>query len=358
MNDLNSSSSSDEQIFVKNQLNKMVTFVPNERAFFNYETKSLNRTYNYLYNESKCRITLPEISRDSLIISSLLSIRRLIVRIGVFYETGSSIQLFFGSGLLLNDKLVLTCAHNFDAIEWEDKPIRHSKIVICCLDPANESLFSMFNPSDDLIEAKLFRRGLIQDNMSNYDESNVNTTDLAILLLDKHIQSLSSNEFFDPKLNSLLPKSNDIPMNSQLFLISYNGELTDNNELNPYKDEKGFENVSIDKLNFYHNVNHKSVSIGRLIQDSPSNDKHVMHSCSTLRGSSGGVVLYSTGKFAGIHIGVANSRKRKHNDVFFNKETFNKFLPVASTKFRQFIIESIIPNIDNDTADKWQFDSK
>lgn len=121
---------------------------------------------------------------------------------------------------------------------------------MCCLDPANESLFSMFNPSDDLIEAKLIRRGLIQDNMSNYDESNVNTTDLAILLLEKPIEGLSSNELFDPKLNSLLPKSNDIPMNSQLFLISYNGELTDNNELNPNKDEKGFENVTIDKLNF------------------------------------------------------------------------------------------------------------
>jgi hypothetical protein len=295
-----------------------------------------------------------------LIISSLLNIRRLIVRIGVFYDTGSTIQLFFSSGLLLNDKLVLTCSHSFDAIEWDNKPVRYTKIFICSLDPANETLFSVFNPSDDLMEAKIIRRGLIEDIMSDYDQSKDTITDLAVLLLDKPIKDLSSCDFFDPKLNSSLSQSNDIPINSQLFVISYNGELTDNSELNPYKYEKGFENVSIDKLNYYHNVNHKSVSIGRLIRDSSSNDPHILHNCSTLKESSGGVVLDSTGKFVGIHIGIANSRKQKQNDIFFNQETFNKLLPVTSRAFRLFINQSILPNIDTDqlTYDKWRFDSK
>ena len=120
--------------------------------------------------------------------------------------------------------------------------------------------FPVFNPSDDLTEAKIIRRGLIQDYISDYDESKSNTTDLAILTLDKPMKSLLLNELFDPKLSSL-SKPNDIPINTQLFLISYNGELTDNNDLGRYKYEKGFESVIIDKLNFYHNVNHKSVSI-------------------------------------------------------------------------------------------------
>jgi V8-like Glu-specific endopeptidase len=81
-----------------------------------------------------------------------------------------------------------------------------------------------------------------------------------------------------------------------------------------------------------------------------------MHSCSTLRGSSGGIILDSNGRFVGIHIGTFNSRKTKQNQLFFNKETFNKFLPVTSTAFREFIKQSILPNIDNDElAQKWGF---
>jgi hypothetical protein len=334
----------------------VIKFVPNERAFFNPQTKLLDQTYNYIYDGSKCEIFLPEIPRDTLIIPSLLNIRQLIVRIGVFYENGSTIQVFFGSGVLLNNKLILTCAHNFDAIESENGIIRYTKIFVCSSDPANERLFSLVNPSEKLIEAKIIRRGLIEDNMSDYDESKSNSTDLAILALDKPLQDLSSNQFFDPKLNLLLSNSNDIPINSQLFLISYNGELTDNDDLNPYKHEKGFEDVTIDKLNFYHNVNHKSVSIGRLIEKSSSNNAYAMHSCSALRGSSGGIILDSNGRFVGIHIGIFNSRKNKQNQLFFNKETFNKFLPVTSTVFREFIKQSILPNIDNDElAQKWGF---
>ncbi|UJR24114.1 hypothetical protein I4U23_027081 [Adineta vaga] len=323
MSDLHSSTSSDEQLFVLNQLNKVLKFVPNERTFYNSQIKLLDRTYTYIYDRSKCQIELPEIPRENIIISSLLSIRQLIVRIGVFYENDSTIQLFFGS------------------------------------DPANERLFSVFNPSDDLIEAKIIRRGLIQENMSDYDETKSNTTDLAILALDKPMKDLSLNECFDPQFTSFLSNSNHIRINSKLFLISYNGELTDNDDLNPYKYEKGFENVTIDKLNFYHNVNHKSVSIGRLIQESSSYDPYAMHSCSTLRGASGGVLLDSTGRFAGIHVGVANSRKRKQNEFFFNKDTFNKFIPVTSTAFQEFINQSIIQNIDNDElAQKWRCDTK
>ena len=182
----------------------------------------------------------------------------------------------------MNNKLVLTCSHNFDTIKWENRIVRYTKIFICSLDLANETLFSVFNSIDHLIEAKIIHRGLIQDDISNYDETKANTTDFAILTLDKLMKSLLLNEFFDLKLNSL-SKPNDIPIYSQLFLISNNGELTNNNDLDSYKYKKGFEIVTINKF--------------------------IIHCCTALRGSSGSVILDSTGRFTGIHVGIANLRK-------------------------------------------------
>ena len=69
---------------------------------------------------------------ENEIISSLLSVRKSIVRIGVLYERESAIEMFFGSGLLLTDELILTCAHNFDPIIWSTKKVPYSKIYICC----------------------------------------------------------------------------------------------------------------------------------------------------------------------------------------------------------------------------------
>jgi len=123
------------------------------------------------------------------------------------------------------------------------------------------------------------------------------------------------------------------------------------------KSIKGFDNVTIDKLNSHHNANYKSISIGRLIEScSTSQYQYATHNCSTLRGSSGALMLDATGRFAGIHIGIINSRKGKYSDMFFNKETYNKFIPVDSKLFRKFIHQEILPNFNNDEiAKKWRF---
>jgi V8-like Glu-specific endopeptidase len=84
-----------------------------------------------------------------------------------------------------------------------------------------------------------------------------------------------------------------------------------------------------------------------------------MHDCSTLPGSSGSLILDSFGRLAGIHIGIANSRKEKTSGIFFNNETFNKYIPINTNAFRQFISETIIPNInDDELTQKWTFISK
>jgi len=60
-------------------------------------------------------------------ISSLLSIGKLVVRIGIIYEHNASAKMIFASGFLITDRLVLTCAHNFDVIQWANQKVRYSK---------------------------------------------------------------------------------------------------------------------------------------------------------------------------------------------------------------------------------------
>jgi hypothetical protein len=105
------------------------------------------------------------------------------------------------------------------------------------------------------MEAKISRGGLEKDNISDYDEVKSRTTDLALFIFDKPIANLLKEEYFAPKINSSSFKRGDIPINSKLFLIDCNGELCNDADLNPYKHGKGFQNVTINKLNFYQNVN-------------------------------------------------------------------------------------------------------
>ncbi|CAF2858374.1 unnamed protein product [Rotaria sp. Silwood2] len=353
--ELNSSSSSEEQQVGLNQINKIPEYYSTERAFFNFETNSFERTHPYVYDGSNWQISLPNMNSESELMSSLLAARKFVVRIGILYEHKSSARIFYGTGFLLTDRFVLTCAHNFDVIEWGKEKVPYSKINICCCDPANESLFSLSNPSPLLIEAKVVRRGLYDDKISDYDYIQSSTTDLALLELSKPATHIEKNECFNPKLTPSSFLSNSYAINSKLYLIGYNGELRDIEDLMPYKYLNDFNNLSVDKLNLYHNVNHKSVSVGRLI-DSFITDQYGAHNCTTLPGSSGSLMIDPTGKLIGIHIGVTNSRRGKTDEMFFTKETFNRFIPIYSKEFRAFIDETILPTIHNDTLSKnWKY---
>ena len=144
-------------------------------------------------------------------------------------------------------------------------------------------------------------------------------------------------------------------INSKLYLIGYNGELGEPSDLDPYKYLKDFNNTTIDKLNSYLNANCRSVAIGRLIEEPSPETSYSTHSCSTLPGSSGAIILDTNGKVAGIHIGVSNSRKAKTQELFFTNETYNKFIPMVSKSFRCFVKESVIPNLhDLESAQAWK----
>lgn len=228
---------------------------------------------------------------------------------------------------------------------------------MCATDPADPALFSLTNPNASVIEAILVQRGLHKDQMSNSKEVEDGTTDLAIIRLIKPAPHFIVDDHFDPQFGSSpLSKSIPIPINSQLFLIGINGELHDCRDLIPYRHINGFANVTIDKLNnHHHQVNRKSVSLGRLLGEFSSQTQYVTHNCSSLAESSGSVILDSTGRLLGIHCGVSNSRQDKNKEFFFNKDTFNKFLSVDTTEFQEFILQAILPNIDNkQQAEKWQ----
>lgn len=100
-----------------------------ERACFNSNTNVLEKTYTYTVNGSNYRILLPKDVNEDLV-SSLLFVRPLVVRIGVSYARESAVQMYFGSGLLISDKLVLTCAHNFDPITWGKEKISYDTINV------------------------------------------------------------------------------------------------------------------------------------------------------------------------------------------------------------------------------------
>ncbi|CAM4811475.1 unnamed protein product [Rotaria magnacalcarata] len=350
--DLNSSPSSEEQQVNINQINNIPKFICSERAFFNTKANALDQTYKYVHDGITWRIPLPDISSE-IITCSLLSLRSLIVRIGILYLHQSTTRMLFGSGLLLNNQIVLTCAHNFDPINWGGEMIPLRKIYVSSSDPASPDLLSGIDPNSSVIEAQIIQRGLKDDNISNLDELKSNTADIALLKLNHPAPHLQFDSFFDPKFSS----SSDVaPVNCKLFLAGYNGQLYDSNDLNAYKYTNGFELVTIDKLNYLHNVNNKSISIGYLIQESSSNSCYGMHNCSTLAGSSGAVIVDSIGRFIGIHIGIANSRISRKNEIVYTQDTFNKFIHVRSTAFNTFIDEAIIPNISDDQLkQKWKF---
>jgi V8-like Glu-specific endopeptidase len=95
------------------------------------------------------------------------------------------------------------------------------------------------------------------------------------------------------------------------------------------------------------------------LKEACQNESYALNNCSTLPGSSGSIILDCYGRLAGIHIGINNSRKQKNNDIFFTKETYNKYLPINSNQFQAFIGETILSNIKDDEAKKtWLFLSK
>jgi hypothetical protein len=117
--------------------------------------------------------------------------------------------------------------------------------------------------------------------------------DLAVLKLHEPVQHLHRHEFVKPGFNSPLFKFNSSPINSKLYLVCYNGEFTEDSDLKPYKYIRGFTNITTNRLKFDHNANYKVVSIGSIInlQESSRQTTYATHTCSTLRGSSGGVIL-------------------------------------------------------------------
>ncbi|CAM4898836.1 unnamed protein product [Rotaria socialis] len=360
-NELNSSSNSEEEQAGLNQINNAPKFHVGERAFFNVESNTIEQTYTYINSGDDWQIVLPKIPQENTIIKQLLNIRKSILRIGILYEHRSTSQMFFGSGCLLTDELILTCAHNFDVIQWSNEKIPYSRIYVCLCDPAPETIFSLSNRNELLMEASLIRRGLLQDNLSEYDQVNSVTVDLAILKLHKPVQHLHRYEFVQPEFNSPLFKFNSSPINAKLYLVCYNDESAEDSDLKPYKYIRGFANITTNQLNFGHNANYKSVSIGSIInlQELSQETTYVTRACSTLPGSSGGVLLDADGNFTGIHIGIGNSRQSKNQEMFFNNETYNKYISVTSKSFSHFINQSILPNINDDEIPQgWRSDQQ
>lgn len=113
------------------QIEQIPKFNCTERAFFDFDTNTIEKTYTYINDGSDYKIIIPKINHEQHDIKkALLDVRKLILRIAICYELGSTIQVLFGSGCLLNDKLIVTCRHNFDVLIWQNKKVSYSKIYV------------------------------------------------------------------------------------------------------------------------------------------------------------------------------------------------------------------------------------
>ncbi|CAF4139900.1 unnamed protein product, partial [Rotaria magnacalcarata] len=323
-NDLGSSTSSEEQQIILNNIINMPKLVSNERAFINTQTNSIQETYPYIYDGSTWQIFIPKVSNENKIKSSLLSIRSLVLRIAVVYEREAAIQMIFGSGYLITNNLLLTCAHIFDPILWGMNKISYSKILVGFCDLAPDKFFSLLNPDKIVFPAKILQRGLVRENIDEYTELKDTDTDLALLMLDNEIPNIIEDQYFNPKFD-FKSKPDDIPTNSNLYLVGYNGELREQKDLVPYRYLEAFNNTTTFQLNHCHHVNYN-----------------------TLPGSSGSIILNCYGRLVGVHIGISSSIKQKNNDIFFTKNTYDKYISINSNQFQTFIGETILPNINDD----------
>ncbi|CAM4801957.1 unnamed protein product [Rotaria magnacalcarata] len=222
-----------------------------------------------------------------------------------------------------------------------------------------QSIIESSGSNIDLVKSKFYSlSNELTGNYWNLREKFVKTPDHYVYAVPTDLNSPTSSEEQHVSINQINNIPNVAPVNCKLFLAGYNGdgELYDKNDLNAYENIKGFELLTIDKLNYNHDVDNKYISIGYLIEESSSNNNYGMHNCSTLAGSSGAVIVDSIERLIGIHIGIANARISRKNELFYTQDTFNKFIHIHSTAFNTFIHEAIIPNSNNDQLEqKWKF---
>ncbi|CAM4922854.1 unnamed protein product [Rotaria socialis] len=221
-NDLDSLTSSEEQQIMLNNINNMPKLVPNERAFINIQTNSIEETYPYTYDGSTH--------------GKFLCRKSLVLCIAVVYEREAAIQMTF------------------------------------------------------VFTTKILQRSLAEENIDEHTELKDTDTDLALLMLDNEIPNITEDQYLNPKFDFVSLKSGDIPINSKLYLVGYNGELGEQQDFTPYKYLEDFNNSTIYQLNHCHHVNYKSISIGHLIREACQNNPYFSHNCSTLPGSSGSIV--------------------------------------------------------------------
>ncbi|CAF1487613.1 unnamed protein product, partial [Rotaria sordida] len=108
-----------------------------------------------------------------------------------------------------------------------------------------------------LFSAKILQRGLAKENIDEHTELKDTDTDLALLMLDNKTPNMTKDQYFNPKFDFVSSKPGDIPINSNLYLVGYNGELLEQKDLAIYRYLEDFNNTTIYQLNRCHHVNYK-----------------------------------------------------------------------------------------------------
>ncbi|CAF3577243.1 unnamed protein product [Rotaria socialis] len=86
--------------------------------------------------------------------------------------------------------------------------------------------------SDKIVfTTKILQRSLAEENIDEHTELKDTDTDLALLMLDNEIPNITEDQYLNPKFDFVSLKSGNIPINSKLYLVGYNGELGEQQDL-------------------------------------------------------------------------------------------------------------------------------
>lgn len=246
---------------------------------------------------------------DLTTIKQLEYLSTFVVKIRVEFQQAEITSYITGSGLIINDRYIITAAHIFNPlIEEENVLVPYKRIEFTSLSYASDQLFNTNNTN--VFEAEMIIRGIngigLQPNEICSDDD-----DVAILGICRFEQikdiliSENKTDFYPPRL---LDKS-ELEPNSSLFLLAYCSTMRTKKDVEFYEECPGYSLYTREHLNSAMHPNHRTVSIGKCIAN---DDIHIVHDCSSLRGASGGCIFDAKGQLVGVHTGV------RDGDVHYN----------------------------------------
>ncbi|CAF3925717.1 unnamed protein product [Rotaria sp. Silwood1] len=327
LNTSNKSSSEEEhevqqRLIKNNRIIRSKHKTSNERTFIDYRTNQLkeNVPFTYSSNGQPQLIINSDVNIDLTTIKQLEYLSTFVVKIRVEFQQAEITSYVSGSGLIINDRYIITAAHLFNPlIEEEDVLVPYKRIEFTSLSYASDQLFNTNNTN--VFEAEIIIRGINGIGLQPHEICS-NDDDVAILSICRYEQikdvlmSENKKDFCPTRLSDKV----ELEPNSSLFLLAYCSTIRTKNDVEFYEECPGYSLYTREHLNSAMHPNHRTVSIGKCIAN---DDIHIVYDCPSLRGASGGCIFDANGRLVGVHTGVCDG------DVHYDVNGERRLRPYA-----------------------------